>query len=336
MGRRLIHEEGVRSTILVAIAAALATIALVVVSSGNSALAASSLVNGNFETGDLTGWTVDTTNGGDASAVSSYAVAVPNQYCEWGCLPQYLSANPHEGSRFARLTPGEQSGDTTISQPFTASNGDKVSGWVFTGETLFQSWGYPTYSCDDHGQVVLTNGSGTTVATLFEDSGSSAADYGNSAWRYWEYSFTDVTGEGQFQIEAKQSSPGPLCTSYGIPSVLGLDDVKTSTVSVAPSPPKITSPQNNTYDSDGSFSVSGSAERGSTVELFEGTTSKGTTKADFSSGAWSIALSGVSEGAHTYTARATDAAGNTSSASNSVTVTVDKTPPKVDSVIPKE
>jgi hypothetical protein len=72
------------------------------------------------------------------------------------------------------------------------------------------------------------------------------------------------------------------------------------------------------------------------VELFEGTASKGTTKADSSSGAWSIALSGISEGTHTYFAKATDAAGNTSSASNSVSVTVDKSAPKVDSVIPKE
>jgi probable HAF family extracellular repeat protein len=106
----------------------------------------------------------------------------------------------------------------------------------------------------------------------------------------------------------------------------------------APPPPSITSPQNNSYDTDGSFSVSGSAEAGSTVELFEGTTSKGTTKADSSSGAWSIALSGLSEGAHTYFAKATDAAGNTSSASNSVSVKVDKSAPKVvdGSVIPKE
>jgi len=102
--------------------------------------------------------------------------------------------------------------------------------------------------------------------------------------------------------------------------------------------PTITSPQNNTYDKDGSFNVSGSAQAGSTVELFEGTTSKGTTKADSSSGAWSIALSGASEGAHTYTAKATDAAGNTSSVSNSVTVKVDKISPKVvdGSVIPKD
>ena len=109
----------------------------------------------------------------------------------------------------------------------------------------------------------------------------------------------------------------------------------------APSAPTITSPQNNTYYTDGSFSVSGSAEASSTVELLEGTTSKGATKADSSSGAWSIDLSGVSDGVHTYSAKATDAAGNTSSASNSVTVTVgtvpvDTTAPTVDSVFPKD
>jgi large repetitive protein len=74
------------------------------------------------------------------------------------------------------------------------------------------------------------------------------------------------------------------------------------------------------------------------VELFEGTTPKGTIKADSSSGAWSIPLSGVSEGTHTYFAKAKDAAGNTSTASDSVSVTVDRTPPRVDvdSVVPKE
>jgi len=104
----------------------------------------------------------------------------------------------------------------------------------------------------------------------------------------------------------------------------------------APSPPSITSPQNNSYNTDGSFSVSGSAEAASTVELFEGTTSKGTTKADSSTGAWSIDLGGVSEGTHTYSAKAKDAAGNTSSASITVTVTVDTVAPKVDSVVPQE
>jgi hypothetical protein len=69
-----ISRHPIRPTILVAIAAALAIIALVLASSGNnSAVAATSLVNGNFETGDLTGWTVDTTSGGGASAVEPNA-----------------------------------------------------------------------------------------------------------------------------------------------------------------------------------------------------------------------------------------------------------------------
>src|SRR5215203_6343104 len=334
MGRRLIHKKGIRSTILAAIAAALATIALVLVASGNNlALAASSVVNGNFETGDLSGWSVDTTASGEtASAVTGYTVRDPFQYCEYDCPPNYLYVSPHEGSYFALLKVADQSQWTTISQPFTASNGDRISGWVFTLETLYQTRGFTTPGFDDKGQVVLTDGSGTTVATLFNDSGSSG-DY-NSPWRYWEYTFADLTGEGQFQIQAKQSSQmwsiSPDGWNYE-PNVLGLDDVKTSTVSVAPAPPKITSPQNNTYDRDGSISVSGSAERGSTVVLSEGTTSKGTTKADPSTGAWSIALSGVSDGAHTYTAKATNVAG-TSDASSPVRITVDTVKPSAPTI----
>jgi Bacterial Ig-like domain len=107
-----------------------------------------------------------------------------------------------------------------------------------------------------------------------------------------------------------------------------------------PSAPTITSPQNNTYDTDGHFSVSGTAEANRTVELFEGATPKGITSADFY-GAWRIDLSSVPDGTHTYTAKATDAGGMTSSASNSVTVTVgtvplDTTAPTVDSVFPKD
>ncbi len=95
---------------------------------------------------------------------------------------------------------------------------------------------------------------------------------------------------------------------------------------VAPSAPAITNPANNSYDTDGAFTVSGTAEANSTVELFEGAQSKGTTTAN-GSGSWSINLSGVSEGDHTYTAKVTDAVGNTSSSSTAVTVKVDTTAP---------
>ena len=107
----------------------------------------------------------------------------------------------------------------------------------------------------------------------------------------------------------------------------------TTVDTIAPAAPAITSPADNSYDIDGNFSVSGTAEANSTVAIFEGTTSKGTTQTD-AQGNWSKALSGVADGSHTYTAKATDAAGNTSAPSNARTLTVDTAPPTVNNVSP--
>ncbi len=95
----------------------------------------------------------------------------------------------------------------------------------------------------------------------------------------------------------------------------------------APDAPVITSPANNSYNNTGSFSVSGKAEAGSTIELFESTTSKGTTTTD-ASGNWTKPLSDVADGSHTYTAKTTDAAGNTSLVSSGRTVIVDTIAPE--------
>ncbi len=93
-----------------------------------------------------------------------------------------------------------------------------------------------------------------------------------------------------------------------------------------PAAPTIDAPNNGSYDNTGDLDFSGNAEPNSTVELFEGTTSKDTTTAD-SSGNWYISLYSVTEGSHTYTARARDAAGNTSVASDTRTVIVDTKAP---------
>ena len=100
-----------------------------------------------------------------------------------------------------------------------------------------------------------------------------------------------------------------------------------------PSAPAITNPVDNSYDNDGAFTLSGTAEANSTVAIFEGTNSKATTQTD-TQGNWSESLSGVADGSHTYTAKATDAAGNTSALSNASTLTVDTTPPTVNNVSP--
>ncbi len=188
---------------------------------------------------------------------------------------------------------------------------------------------------NDSGQIVggSLNSSGQSHAFLYQN--EKMTDLGDRwfpdgdciGWNLNSGTYK-INNEGQILVEALRQDG--YIYRYGALILTPTSDVPPPADCQAPSAPTITSPQNNTYDTDGSFSVSGSAETASTVELFEGATSKGTTKADSSStGAWSIALSEVSEGAHTYSAKATDAAGNTSSASDSVTVTVDKTAPKV-------
>src|SRR5215211_4138918 len=77
----------------------------------------------------------------------------------------------------------------------------------------------------------------------------------------------------------------------------------------------------------GTFVVSGTADAGSTIELFEGAASRGTARAN-TFGEWSIGLNSVSDGSHTYKATATDDAGNGSAQSNIRTVIVDATAPE--------
>jgi len=98
----------------------------------------------------------------------------------------------------------------------------------------------------------------------------------------------------------------------------------------APLAPAITSPADNSFDTDGTITLSGTAEANSTVEVFEATASgdisKGTTPVD-ASGAWTKTLSGVSDGSHTYKGKAKDAAGNVSGPSDPRTVKVDTAAP---------
>ncbi len=88
----------------------------------------------------------------------------------------------------------------------------------------------------------------------------------------------------------------------------------------------VVSPADGGTNSTGTVAVSGTAEPASAVAVFDGAGQKGTAAAD-ADGSWSVTLTGVADGAHSYTARATDAAGNTSSASAAATVTVDAAAP---------
>ncbi len=129
---------------------------------------------------------------------------------------------------------------------------------------------------------------------------------------------TDPEAEGTW-IYRVAASDGSLQTPSNESGAIAVDKT-------APDAPAISSPANDSYDNTGDVTVSGTAEANSTVEVFDGTSSVGTAKAD-ADGRWSKALGNVAEGQHTYTAKATDAAGNTSGVSNARKATVDKTAP---------
>ena len=77
--------------------------------------------------------------------------------------------------------------------------------------------------------------------------------------------------------------------------------------------------------------MTGTAEAGSTVKLYDGVTQVGTATA--TGGNWSITASTLTTGGHTLTATATDPAGNVSVSSSSVVVTIDTTPPSVTGIV---
>src|SRR5262249_11332728 len=77
---------------------------------------------------------------------------------------------------------------------------------------------------------------------------------------------------------------------------------------------------------DSTLTLSGTAEANSTVNIFDGATLLTSVVAN-ASGAWSYTPAALANGAHSLTATATDAAGNTGAASTALSVTIDTVAP---------
>ncbi len=72
--------------------------------------------------------------------------------------------------------------------------------------------------------------------------------------------------------------------------------------------------------------LTGTAEAGATIAIYDGTSMLGTVIADATTGAWSYTLGVLADGTHALTATATDAAGNTGPASAALSFIVDTAP----------
>ena len=150
----------------------------------------------------------------------------------------------------------------------------------------------------------------------------------------WEFDHTGTTlTEGNYSVTVKAIDEAGNTSELSGSIDLEID-------LTAPSVPVISAISEDTGDSDEdnltnatNLSFFGTADSNSTIEVFIGESSIGTTTAD-SSGNWEFNYSGTTlvEGSYSITAKAGDIAGNVSEASSALDFEVDLTAPPVPSV----
>ena len=179
-----------------------------------------------------------------------------------------------------------------------------------------------------------TSGAGTTVE-IFANNGTTTVSLGTATVTAGDWSFTQTTdlAEGAYRITAVATdiagNVGPASAEFS----LSID----VTAPAAPGVIKLSPASDTGTAADGVTSVDpptfeGSADPGTTVEVFAGATSLGiaTVAQD---GTWTLTPgAALGEGTYTVTAVATDAAGNVSAASPDFTLVIDATAPAAGTV----
>ena len=212
-------------------------------------------------------------------------------------------------STFAPATSiGQAAGSAVVSVATSGTgiangSGDLTIGSVVTltlamSEAVTVAGGTPTLTLNDGATATYSGGSGTNALT---------------------FSYTVAAGQNTPDLTATALNLNSATITDGAGnaanlSLSGLTQTGPQIDTTAPVAPVIT---NDVVNANNSVTLTGTAEANSTVTVYDAQTALGTTTAN-ASGAWSYSTGALANGSQVFTATATDAAGNTSTASTAV------------------
>ena len=223
----------------------------------------------------------------------------------------YTTAALSDGAHSLTATATDAAGNTGVASAALAVTVDTVApnAPVIVSDTTINT-----------NEVALTGtAEANSTVNVFEGTtqlGTATAN-GSGAWSYTTSPLSN--GDHVFTATATDAAGNTSLASQPIDPTIG---------TTAPAAPTISSfsPDTGTVGdgitNDNTLTLTGTAEANSTVNVFDGATLLGSATAN-GSGAWSYTTAALSNGAHSLTATATDAAGNTGAASAVLAVTVD-------------
>src|SRR6185369_7846641 len=147
----------------------------------------------------------------------------------------------------------------------------------------------------------------------------------------WSYTPSTALGEGSHSFTAIATDLAGNVSAASSAFVLNVDTLKPGVPSISAADdilPVMGPVTNGGYTNDAIPVLSGTAEAGSTVSLYDNASLVTTVTANATTGAWSYTPSALSDGStHSFTVTATDAAGNVSDASSAYVLNIDTTKP---------
>ncbi|RAY29334.1 BapA/Bap/LapF family large adhesin [Enterobacter kobei] len=298
-------------------------------------------VTGTLTSGNTTNDARPTFNGtGDVGSTvhvivdgNEIGTAVVNAQGNWTFTPGSDLSDGPNAITFNATDAAGNTGSTTAPFNLTVDTGVPSAPVISTAADNVGSVQTPLSSGQSTDDTTPTlNGTATANATVtvYENGqpiGTAQAD-GTGAWSFtpstplssgshtWTATVTDAAGNVSpaspgFTLVVDTTAPNAPVISQAIDDVGSITGPITSGQTTDDTVPRLV----------------GTSEPFATVNIYEGTTLVGTGTAD-GTGSWSIVLNTtLATGAHSFTAQATDAAGNTSVSSASFSLTIDTTPP---------